>query len=104
MLEVTPVLADEFVVISAVDDKRLPAAATPEELVKLPMVLYEPGGNTRRIVDDWFARAGHRLKPIMELGSVEAIKELVGAGLGCAILPGTAVRRPGARADRRSVG
>ena len=27
----------------------------------------------------------------MDLGSVEAIKELVGAGLGCAVLPGTAI-------------
>jgi DNA-binding transcriptional LysR family regulator len=29
----------------------------------------------------------------MELGSVEAMKELIGAGLGCGILPRMALRR-----------
>jgi DNA-binding transcriptional LysR family regulator len=32
------------------------------------------------------------LQPAMSLGSVEAIKELVAAGLGCAVLPGMAVQ------------
>jgi DNA-binding transcriptional LysR family regulator len=50
-------------------------------------VLYEAGGHARRVVDDWFMRAGHSPKPVMELGSVEAIKKLVGAGMGCAVLP-----------------
>jgi DNA-binding transcriptional LysR family regulator len=31
----------------------------------------------------------------MELGSVEAIKEMVAAGLGCSILPAMAVTGPG---------
>src|SRR5262249_13614457 len=47
--------------------------------------------HTRRIVDQWCARAGVSLKPVMELGSVEAIKELVGAGLGYGVLPAMAV-------------
>jgi DNA-binding transcriptional LysR family regulator len=33
----------------------------------------------------------------VELGSVEAIKQLVGAGLGCAVLPGIAVQGTAAR-------
>jgi DNA-binding transcriptional LysR family regulator len=45
----------------------------------------------RRIVDNWFAEAGISIKPVMELGSVEAIKELAGAGLGCGIVPRMAV-------------
>ena len=32
------------------------------------------------------------LKSVMELGSVEAMKELVGAGLGCSVLPRMALR------------
>jgi len=55
-------------------------------------VLYEPGGNTRRVIDEWFMRSGISLRPVMELGSVEAIKRLIAAGLGCAILPLIAVR------------
>ena len=92
MFDVTPVLEDAFVAISAADDDRLPDVVTPAILASLPVVLYEAGGNTRRVVNEWFARAGVPLTPVMDLGSVEAIKELVGAGLGCAVLPGTAVR------------
>ena len=53
---------------------------------------YEPGANTRRVIDEWALRAGHPLKAIMELGSVEAMKELVGAGLGSCVLPRMALR------------
>jgi len=65
-------------------------------LAERPLVLYETGGHARRVVDDWFLRAGLAAKPIMELGSVEAIKKLVGAGMGCAVLPQLAVGRNGA--------
>lgn len=90
-LQVTPLLDDEFVVI-APPGMELPLRLTPEALARLPVLLFEPGGITRRIADEWFARAGVTLKPVMSLGSVEAIKRLVGAGLGCAILPSMAVR------------
>jgi DNA-binding transcriptional LysR family regulator len=95
MFEVVPVLDDEFVAVSGAEGEPLPKVVTPATLAKLPVVLYENGGNTRRIVDQWFTRAGIRIVPMMELGSVEAIKELVGAGLGCAVLPEMAVRKGG---------
>jgi len=88
--EITPVLNDEFVLI-APPDMPLPARITPAVLATRPVVLFEPGGNTRRTADEWLARGGVSLKPLMSLGSVEAIKEMVRAGLGCAILPGMAV-------------
>ncbi|MBE0530955.1 MAG: LysR family transcriptional regulator [Rhodospirillales bacterium] len=96
IFEIIPVLDDEFVVI-APPGMELPKRITPSALAALPVLLFEPGGNTRRIADAWFARGGAALKPIMSLGSVEAIKELVGAGLGCAVLPSMAVRRPANR-------
>jgi DNA-binding transcriptional LysR family regulator len=72
----------------------LPAAERPPEgaidaatLARHPLILYESRGQTRRIIDDWFAAAGIVAKPVMELSSVETIRELVGAGLGAAILP-----------------
>lgn len=95
--EVTPVLDDPFVAIAAADDDRLPPVVTPAALSTLPLVLYEAGGNTRRIVDRWFADAGIAPTPVMDLGSVEAIKELVAAGLGLAVLPGMAVHEVGER-------
>ena len=80
------------------DFRRRPARISPDVLAPSPVLLYEPGGNTRRIVDEWLARSGTSLKPLMSLGSVEAIKGMVKAGLGCAVLPGMVV------ADKESEG
>jgi len=91
VLDITPLMLDEFVAI-APKDFPLPKHITPSSLAELPVLLFEPGGNTRRIADEWLAKAGSSLKPIMSLGSVEAIKALVGAGLGCAIVPQMAVQ------------
>jgi DNA-binding transcriptional LysR family regulator len=91
MFDVTPLLEDEFVVLSAPDGPTLPRTVTAQHLMRLPIVLYEPGALTRRLVDDWFAAQGLAIRPTMELGSVEAMKELVRAGLGVGIIPGMAV-------------
>ncbi len=96
MLEVTPVLEDELVVI-APPTMRLPAPLTAAALSKLPVLLSEPGGNTRRLVDRWFARSRQTLKPAMSLDNVEAIRKLVHAELGCAVIPAIAVRRASER-------
>ena len=90
-LVATPVLDDEFVAIASPEAAALPPRVTAASLMERPIVLYEPGAHTRRIVDQWCARQGVSLKPVMELGSVEAIKELVGAGLGYGVLPLMAV-------------
>jgi DNA-binding transcriptional LysR family regulator len=96
-LEVRPVLDDEFVLI-APRGMRLSREIAAAELATLPLVQYEPGANTRRVVDEWAMRAGIALKPVMELGSVEAMKELVGADLGCSVLPRMALRAKEQRA------
>jgi DNA-binding transcriptional LysR family regulator len=92
--DVTPLLDDEFVVLSSPAGPAMPRTVTAETLADRPIVLYEPGAQTRRIVDDWFAAAGHPIRPTMELGSVEAMKELVRAGLGIGIVPSMAVDTP----------
>jgi len=91
MFAVEKLLDDEIVAVfpPGLDPPRMASAAA---LVGLPVLLYEPGGNARRVIDDWFGRAGVALKPVMELGSIEAIKELVAAGLGCGLLPRLAIR------------
>ena len=102
MFEITPIMEDELVLI-APSDMRFPARITPAVLSSKPVVLYEPIGKTRHIADRWFARGGVLLKPTMSLGSVEAIKEMVGVGLGCAVVPRMAVgdqRRQGNMAVR----
>lgn len=66
----------------------------PVQLAGLPLILYEGGGATRGVVDGWFRHAGLAPRPIMELGSVEAIKLLAESGLGATILPASAVEPP----------
>ena len=90
MFQVTPVLDDPFVAIFP-RGERPPRSATAAMLADRPVVLYEPGAHTRRLIDEWATRAGAALRPVSELGSVEAIKELVAAGLGCGVLPAMAV-------------
>jgi DNA-binding transcriptional LysR family regulator len=110
-LAAMPVLEDEFVAIGPVSGPvngpmsgpvgsargaSLKAKLTPAELGALPLVLFEPAANTRKLVDRWFAAQGLQPQPVMELGSVEAMKEMVAAGLGCAIVPGMAMAGRGA--------
>jgi DNA-binding transcriptional LysR family regulator len=95
-LDVTPLIDDDFVAISS-KSYRLPDPVTPAALTTQPLVIPEPGGNTRSLIDGWFATAGFAPKPGMELDSVEAIKQLVGAGLGCSVLPGMALTTPESR-------
>lgn len=91
MFDVSPLFEDEFVVLSSLDGPTLPRVVTAEILSRLPLVSYEPGAQMRRIIDDWFSTAGYPVKPTMELGSVEAIKEIVRAGLGTGLAPRMAV-------------
>lgn len=56
-------------------------------LAQEPLVMREPGSGIRMIVLRLFARHGIAPKIRMELGSDEAIREAVLAGLGVAVLP-----------------
>lgn len=85
-LAVVEIMDDEFVAIGPRAAK-LPQRLTPLALGKRPLVLFEPAANTRVLIDEWFASSGHTPAPVMELGSVEAIKGMVGAGLGFSIVP-----------------
>lgn len=65
---------------------------TPAYFARQPAILlYEPGGNSRRVIDQWFRAAGELVRPGMELGNIEAIKKMVEAGLGVSIIPEMAV-------------
>lgn len=90
-LYITALLEDEFVAIFAEGQQPPPASMTPELLNGLPLVVFEAGSSTRLLINEWFLQAGIRVKPVMELGSIEAIKEMVAAGLGYSIVPRMAV-------------
>jgi DNA-binding transcriptional LysR family regulator len=92
ILAVEVVMEDELVLV-APPGTDLPAQVTPKILGGVPLIQFEPSGNTRRLVDRWLAENGTQPRSVMALGSVEAIRELVGAGLGCAVLPAMATHR-----------
>ena len=92
-LLVTPLLLDPLVAVGP------PAQAWPGRgaltaavLARHPLIVYERGGTIRRVIDGWFRRGGVRPRIVMELGNEEAIKKLVGAGLGVSVSPAMAVR------------
>ena len=59
----------------------------------LPLVAFEAGSGTRDLIDRWFRSAGLAVTPVMQLGSIEAIKRMVRAGLGYSIVPRMAVEQ-----------
>lgn len=91
-LEVEPFYEDELLAVAPKGSPTPKDGAEPTFFSDKTLMLYE-GGNTRRAIDEWFASAGIRLKPAMEFGSVEAVKELVAAGLGWSLLPELALQR-----------
>lgn len=86
-LQITPLLQDPFVAIFAAGDRSIPSSVDPATLAERPLVLFDAGSSTRRLIDDWFLQGSLDPRPIMELGSIEAIKEMVAAGLGCSLVP-----------------
>lgn len=96
-LEVEPFHEDELLAV-APKGSVMPKGGPDVEFMKTRTLLLYEGGNTRRATNEWFETGGTHPEPAMEFGSVEAIKELVAAGLGWSILPEMALRRE--RSDR----
>lgn len=90
-LEVMPLLDEEFVlIISQVQDEEI-AQFSPQILHALPLIAFESGSGTRDLIDGWFNTCDLEVCPVMQLGSIEAIKRMVRAGLGYSIVPRMAV-------------
>lgn len=90
-LEITPILDEEFVCISAQEEEE--CEPTPDSLHILPLIAFESGSGTRALIDAWFQASGLQPEPVMQLGSIEAIKRMVRAGLGYSIVPRMAVEQ-----------
>jgi DNA-binding transcriptional LysR family regulator len=56
------------------------------------LILGERGGNTRRLIDQFFAQAGVKLRVTMELSRLAAIKRMVEEDMGVGIVPLQSVR------------
>jgi len=78
-----PCFKDEIVLIAPPDVEKI--EITPEDVCKVPLIKREEGSGTWKNVLDAFEKAGvdtMRFNIIGEMGSTEAIKEAVKAGLG----------------------
>jgi DNA-binding transcriptional LysR family regulator len=91
-LEIEPFYEDELLAV-APKDSEIPEGGPDAAFLKDKVLMLYEGGNTRAATDRWFADAGVRIQPAMEFGSVEAIKELVAAGLGWSLLPALAMKQ-----------
>jgi DNA-binding transcriptional LysR family regulator len=83
----TPFLDNPLVVLAPPDHPLVGASQIPlERLAEEPVLLREPGSGTRLALERHFAEAGLTPRVAMELGSNEAIKQAVLAGLGVSVL------------------
>ena len=66
-------------------------ALTIQDLQSLRLILYEKKTAMRRLIDNFFNELGVTPQIAMVMENIEAIKSLVGAGLGASVLPAHAV-------------
>lgn len=90
--EIEPFYEEQLLAVAPKDAEMPEDGPDAAFLCGQSLLLYD-GGNTRKCIDNWVAQAGLQAKPSMEFGSIEAIKELVAAGLGWSVLPELALRR-----------
>lgn len=64
-----------------------PQRATPAWLAAQPLILNDAGTRLSRLTAEWFAAGGEHPRPRIELNYNDAIKSLVAAGYGAALLP-----------------
>src|SRR3546814_10163955 len=64
-----------------------PARISPAWLAGRPLILNDASTRLSRLTSEWFALGGFRPAPRIELNFNDAIKSLVAAGYGAALLP-----------------
>ncbi len=91
---VTEPFADNHLVVIASPNHPLTKEKdiAPSRLHEIPFILREPGSGTRLAAENFFAHHSVTLKVRMELGSNEAVKQVVAGGLGIAVLSASTLR------------
>jgi DNA-binding transcriptional LysR family regulator len=87
-------LADELVPIVPVRHPLARGGAVRlERFCAEPLLMREPGSGTREVIEAALAKRGIEITPLMTLGSTEAIKRSVAAGVGVAFVSSLTVRQ-----------
>ena len=82
-----PYTTDELVLIARADHPLTRSACvTPQEVAQEGVIIRETGSATRRTVEQCFAALGVTPRIVMELGSNQAVKQAVIAGLGLGVI------------------
>ena len=93
-LEFRPLFTDELVfVTSPLHPWALAGRVTRDEIPRQHYILYGKGSYTFRMVEDYFREDKVVLHSQLDLGNMEAIKELVKLGLGISIMAPWTVRK-----------
>lgn len=66
---------------------KAPRRLTPQWLAERPLILNDASTRLYRLTAEWFAAAGVHCRPRIELNYNDAIRTLVAAGYGAALLP-----------------
>jgi LysR family transcriptional regulator, low CO2-responsive transcriptional regulator len=86
-LETRPIFKDELLFVFSPSH---PWATTPsiprEDLRKQPLIVYQRNSSTTHMIDDYFRELEIVPSTVMEISSIEAIKELVKLDLGVSVL------------------
>jgi DNA-binding transcriptional LysR family regulator len=92
-LEVIPLCEEEMVVVVSGKHPTLSKKSwvTAEEIPKHPLILFPKEAYTRRVLDEFFKKAGIVPRLLMESENVATIKPLVKINLGISIIPLRAV-------------
>jgi len=86
-VEAVPFLDNELVVVAPPDHPLVGERnITLERLSRERFLVREPGSGTRQAMDRLFASHDLKIHPYMELGSSEAVKQGVIAGLGLSVI------------------
>ena len=85
----TPWLTNEMKALVPAQSAQWPAVkrATPAWLAERPLVMNEAGSRMQTLTMEWFARAGFAPRPRIEHNYDTAMRGLVEAGYGAALLP-----------------
>jgi LysR family transcriptional regulator, cyn operon transcriptional activator len=99
-VEVIPIVTEEMVVVTS---RKHPLAGRTsiraEELSDYPLILFEEGTYTRRVLDGFFRNIGITPKISMEAENVAVMKPFVRINLGIGLMPLPAVVEEAARKE-----
>lgn len=88
---------DELVIVAQPGHPCALSPITPDELCDETLLLREPGSGARRAFEVQLERLGQKPRRTLEVGSTEAIKRAVAAGLGLSAIPRRSLSADGAK-------